>query len=90
MANPTASVYTYPDNVTSGSETAPSLLQVAMDASITNDDVAKLSTYDGFAVKIVSQAVDVTSATTANYNTAAEALNGLFSPVSADKNPWTN
>lgn len=72
-------VYTYPA-VSSGSETAPSLLQVAMDASITNADIDKLVDYGGFAVKIASQAVtdDVSDAVKSS----------IFTKVNETSNPW--
>lgn len=65
----------------SGSATQPSLLQLAMDASITNEDIASLQPYNGFAVRIVSQAI------TDDAGAAAKAA--VFYTVSQSQNPWT-
>lgn len=72
-------VYTYPA-VSSGSETAPSLLQVAMDASITNADIDKLVDYGSFAVKIASQAV--------TDDVSATVKSSIFTKVNETCNPW--
>lgn len=72
-------VYTY-SSVTSGSETAPSLLQVAMDASITNKDIEALEAYGGFAVKIASQAF------TDDIGQDIKAT--IFTEITKDSNPW--
>lgn len=74
-------VYTYP-TVASSNETDFSLLQVAMDASITNADVDKLSPYGGFAVKIASQAV--------TDDAGENAKNAVFTEITETSNPWSN
>lgn len=73
-------VYSY-EPVASGSTTQPSLLQLAMDAAITNEDIAALQPYDGFAVRIVSQAI------TSDAGAAAKAA--VFYDVNQAQHPWS-
>lgn len=72
------------DENTGNPTTAPSLKEIGLDLSATNEDVAVLD--GGLDIKAVSQAVQVDGETT--WNSAETALNDAFNKITTTQNPW--
>ncbi len=72
---------TYQKELAAGEISRPSLLQVAMMDSCTNEEVALLG--DTYEILVVSQAVQTT-----NFPDAETALNAAFGEISAENYPW--
>jgi len=75
------SVFTYKDALAPNEISAPSLMQVFLDAKTTNEDVAKFG--DTWEILVVSQAVQA-----AGFTDAATALDTAFGEVSSASHPW--
>lgn len=76
-------VATYTEPIAPGETTIPSLKQVYMDKTATNEDCAKYGeTYD---ILVFSQAIQ-----TNGFDNAAEALDEGFGVISSTNNPWIN
>lgn len=64
-----------------GERTAPSLLQVAMDKTATNESVNQYG--ETYEILVFSQAVQIEG-----FDNASEALDAAFNPIAAENNPW--
>jgi len=76
-------VATYTEPIAPGETTIPSLKQVYMDKTATNEYCAQFGeTYD---ILVFSQAIQ-----TNGFDNAAEALNAGFGAITSENNPWAN
>ena len=75
------SVFTYTEPLLPGEISAPSLMQVFLGSEATNEDVSLFG--DTWEIFVVSQAIQ-----TAGFESAEEALQTGFGPVSAQSHPW--
>ena len=64
-----------------GETTAPSLLQVAMDKTTTNEQVNQYG--ETYEILVFSQAVQIEG-----FDNAKEALDAAFKPIAPENNPW--